>query len=60
MASLAQLSTSWCRSSVKVPLPFSVWEVGGAGPVAWAEEVEWFWQWPEPFAELVPLDPGKQ
>lgn len=24
IASLAQLSTSWCRSSVKVPLPFWV------------------------------------
>jgi len=54
MASLAQLSTSWCRSSVKVPLPF--WE--GADPVAWDKEVGAFWQFPEPFVELVPLGTG--
>lgn len=30
------------------------------GPVAWAKEVEWFWHWAEPFAELVPLDPVAQ
>lgn len=58
MASLAQLSTSWCRSSVKVPLPFWVWEAGGVGPVAWFREAEWFWQLPEPFMEPVALDPG--
>lgn len=30
------------------------------GPVAWVREAEWFWQWPEPFVELVPLDPVEQ
>lgn len=30
------------------------------GPVAWVREVEWFWQWPEPFVELVPLTPVAQ
>lgn len=30
------------------------------GPVAWVREAEWFWQWPEPFVVLVPMDPGKQ
>ena len=59
MASLAQLSTSWCRSLVKVTCPFWVLEAEGVGPGAWVSEAEWFWQWPEPFKELVPLDPGK-
>lgn len=30
------------------------------GPAAWAKEAEWFWQWPEPFVEVVPLGPVEQ
>lgn len=29
------------------------------GPLAWARE-EWFWQRPDPFVELAPLDPVEQ
>lgn len=57
MASLAQLSTSWCRSSVKVPLPFWVLEPAGGAPVAWDRVEHSACKCPEPFVELIPLDP---
>lgn len=60
MASLAKLSTSWSRSSVKVPFPFWVWEITEVGTVACDSETQWSWEWLEPFALLVSANPEKQ